>query len=213
MIDEAKVTAAIDEFMKNPEWKEVFQKAPGGAMERLAISFYFSKNKGSFTPEEFEEYRDLREEIEKSLDVEDLNYLIEKIEKPDSRDHYKQLLEKVQKRGGPEKPIEREEVTETEVTQTATDEAEEKEDQRDTKDPVPAPQEVEQTVSEQTEETKENGMEEKKKPVKLTLKAPTGKIPDAVKDLMLEKAKQRNAEAKEAMKGKETEQKPTQEQQ
>ena len=54
MIDPNKVTQAVMEFMQNPTWKEIFTNAPGGAMERLAISFYFSKFHDDFKPEDFE---------------------------------------------------------------------------------------------------------------------------------------------------------------
>ena len=55
MIDQKKVTEAIREFVKNPAWNDVFVNAPPGAMERLAISFYFSKFKDTFQPEDFDE--------------------------------------------------------------------------------------------------------------------------------------------------------------
>ena len=100
MIDPNKVTEAVMEFMANPVWKDIFVNAPGGAMERLAISFYFSKFHDEFTPEDFQEYRDLRDEYEHSLTEEDLNYLIENTDKDAAIKHYKDLLEKLQKGGG-----------------------------------------------------------------------------------------------------------------
>ena len=100
MVDEAKVTESIKEFMDNPEWKDVFQQAPAGAMERMAISFYFSKQHNDFSDAEFDEYRNLREEVERSLDEEDLNYLIEHINKEDSKAHYQQLLDKLKEKKG-----------------------------------------------------------------------------------------------------------------
>lgn len=100
MIDPNKVTEAVMEFMKNPSWKEIFTNAPGGAMERLAISFYFSKFHDQFQPEDFQEYRDLRDEYEKSLTEEDLNYLIENSDKENAKKHYQELLAKLQQSGG-----------------------------------------------------------------------------------------------------------------
>ena len=100
MIDPNKVTEAVMEFMKNPTWKEIFTNAPGGAMERLAISFYFSKFHDQFKPEDFQEYRDLRDEYEKSMTEEDLNYLIENSEKDNAKKHYQELLAKLQQSGG-----------------------------------------------------------------------------------------------------------------
>ena len=100
MIDPNKVTEAVSEFLQNPGWNEVFTNAPGGAMERLAISFYFSKFHDSFAPEDFEEYRNLREELERSLDEEDLTYLIENTDKPQAKQHYEELLQQLQGTGG-----------------------------------------------------------------------------------------------------------------
>ena len=100
MIDSNKVTEAVMEFMENPTWKDIFMNAPGGAMERLAISFYFSKYHDDFQPEDFQEYRDLRDEYEKSLTEEDLQYLIDNSDKPKAKSHYEELLGKLQKSGG-----------------------------------------------------------------------------------------------------------------
>lgn len=100
MIDPNRVTEAVMEFMKNPSWKEIFTNAPGGAMERLAISFYFSKFHDQFQAEDFQEYRDLRDEYEKSLTEEDLNYLIENSDKDNAKKHYQELLAKLQQSGG-----------------------------------------------------------------------------------------------------------------
>ena len=95
MIDQSKVAQAVREFMENPTWKEIFMNAPGGAMERLAISFYFSKFHDEFTPEDFSEYRALREEYEKSMNEEDLQYLIDNNDKPTAIKHYQELLDKI----------------------------------------------------------------------------------------------------------------------
>ena len=100
MIDPNKVTQAVMEFMQNPTWKEIFTNAPGGAMERLAISFYFSKFHDDFKPEDFDEYRALREEYEKSMTEEDLQYLIDNSDKDTAIKHYQELLDKLQKSGG-----------------------------------------------------------------------------------------------------------------
>ena len=95
MIDPNKVTEAVSEFLKNPQWKDIFMNAPGGAMERLAISFYFSKFHDSFQPEDFQEYRELRDEYEKSMTEEDLQYLIENSDKDTAIKHYQELLERL----------------------------------------------------------------------------------------------------------------------
>lgn len=135
MIDPNKVTEAVMEFMENPGWKDIFMNAPGGAMERLAISFYFSKFHDQFKPEDFQEYRDLRDEYEKSMTEEDLNYLIENSDKPNAIKHYQELLSKIQ---GGEQPtgtlrFEKEDATateggggeQTETTEAAAEQTEE----------------------------------------------------------------------------------------
>ena len=95
MIDPNKVTEAVMEFMQNPTWKDIFTNAPGGAMERLAISFYFSKFHDQFQPQDFQEYRDLRDEYEKSMTAEDLQYLIDNSDKENAIKHYQELLDKI----------------------------------------------------------------------------------------------------------------------
>ena len=100
MIDPNKVTEAVMEFMKNPIWKDIFTNAPGGAMERLAISFYFSKFHDQFKPEDFDEYRSLRDEYEKSMTEEDLQYLIDNSDKDTAIKHYTELLDKLRQSGG-----------------------------------------------------------------------------------------------------------------
>lgn len=100
MIDPNRVTQAVMEFMQNPTWKEIFMNAPSGAMERLAISFYFSKFHDDFKPEDFDEYRALRDEYEKSMTEEDLQYLIANSDKDAAIKHYQELLDKLNQGGG-----------------------------------------------------------------------------------------------------------------
>lgn len=153
MIDPNKVTEAISEFMKNPGWNDTFINAPAGAMERLAISFYFSKFHDSFAPEDFEEYRNLREEIEKSLGEEDLSYLIESTDKPDAKQHYQQLLEQLRASGGtPNGAITFEETKEESKEVPAQEEGESKEGGEETNAPT-EPQPTEELPKETAEPT------------------------------------------------------------
>ena len=144
MIDPNKITEAINEFMANPTWTDIFMKAPSGAMERLAIAFYFSKFHDDFKPEDFQEYRELRDEYEKSMTEEDLNYLIENSDKENAIKHYQELLDKIH---GGQQPsgdlrFEKEEKTEetpeggekVEETETATAENEHGEETTSVKD-------------------------------------------------------------------------------
>jgi hypothetical protein len=105
MIDPDKVTKAVMEFMQNPTWKHIFTNAPGGAMERMAITFYFSKYHDEFTPEDFQEYRELRDEYEQSMTAEDLQYLLDNSDSEAATKHYQELLSKVQQGGEPKGKI------------------------------------------------------------------------------------------------------------
>lgn len=100
MVDPEKISSAMAAFCENPQWKDIFFNAPPGAQERLAVLFYFSHNKDSFQAEDFEEYRNLREEIEASLGQEDLEYLVEVLDKPETKAHYQQLLDRLLQQGG-----------------------------------------------------------------------------------------------------------------
>ena len=161
MIDPNKVTEAINEFIKNPTWKDIFMNAPGGAMERLAIAFYFSKFHDEFKPEDFQEYRDLRDEYEKSMTEEDLNYLIENSDKENAIKHYQELLAKIQ---GGQQPtgdlrFEKEEKAEE------TPEGGEKVEETETATAENAQGSETESVEEKTEE-KPNGETEEKVSVK-----------------------------------------------
>ena len=88
-------TAAIEHFIndkKNGEaWRRILFEAPAYAMERIAISMYHSVFGKQMSKEEKEAYRALREEIEATLEREDLEYLI-KVMPDKQKGHYKALL-------------------------------------------------------------------------------------------------------------------------
>ena len=88
-------TAAINQFItdkKNGDaWRRILFEAPAYAMERIAISMYYSVFGKQMTREEKEAYRALREEIEATLEREDLEYLI-KYMPAKQKEHYKALL-------------------------------------------------------------------------------------------------------------------------
>ena len=166
MIDPNKVTEAVSEFLKNPGWKDIFMNAPGGAMERLAISFYFSKFHDSFKPEDFQEYRELRDEYEKSMTEEDLQYLIDNSDKDTAIKHYQELLDKIK---GGEQPTgtlrfekeEKQEETEggeeqTETTEAATAATEETRDGDEQTSTEKVVESQEQPQSEEQNQTEEN---------------------------------------------------------
>lgn len=94
MIQEERVIQAIKKFCtENDQFRDMFYQAPPVAKERLAIAFYFSTFKDQFQPEDFDEYRQLREQIESTMGREDLQFMIDHIGKPESVKHYQELLD------------------------------------------------------------------------------------------------------------------------
>ena len=95
MFTEDEVSKAIESFTKNDFWAEKLRKAPPGAQKRLALSFFFSEN-GKKPDFNLDEYRNYREYIEGSLDVADLDYLIENDTNDAARKHFGELKKKKQ---------------------------------------------------------------------------------------------------------------------
>ena len=94
-LDKNKVSQAIGYFTnhkKNGEaWKRILFEAPAFAMERIAISMFYSVFGKEMAKEEKEQYRNLRENIDASLEREDLEYLI-KVMPEKQKAYYKTLL-------------------------------------------------------------------------------------------------------------------------
>ena len=86
---------AIRQFLSDKQngeaWRKILFNAPAYAMERIAISMFYSVYKNDMSQEEKDAYRALREEIESSLTREDLEYLI-KVMPQKQKAHYKSLL-------------------------------------------------------------------------------------------------------------------------
>lgn len=89
LLDDAK-----REFLANPTWKHIYDGAPDGAKQRLEVSFLFSQNhkKWDKSPDVFCKYRDWREEVERGMTEEDLDYMLQAINKPAAIEHYRALL-------------------------------------------------------------------------------------------------------------------------
>ena len=89
LLDDAK-----REFLANPTWKHIYDDAPDGAKRRLEVSFLFSQNHKSWDkrPDMFCIYRDWREEVERGMTEEDLEYMLQATDKPAAIEHYKALL-------------------------------------------------------------------------------------------------------------------------
>ena len=90
-------TALLDDakrkFLANPAWKHVYDVAPAGAKRRLEVCFLFSVNhkKWDKRPDMFCSYRDWRDNVERGMTEEDLDYMMQATDKPDAIEHYKAL--------------------------------------------------------------------------------------------------------------------------
>jgi len=97
MIDESKVVEAGREMVKNPDWREVLENAPGAAYIRILLAFYASKNLDSMSQQEKDQYREFRETLETQLKAEELKYLSEAFDRmgvQKAHEHYQELYEK-----------------------------------------------------------------------------------------------------------------------
>ena len=81
----------INDKKNGSAWRRILFEAPAYAMERIAISMWHSVYGPSLSQEEKEQYRALREEIESSLEKDDLDYLI-KVMPEKQKEHYRSLL-------------------------------------------------------------------------------------------------------------------------
>ncbi len=74
-IDEKKMEAAFQAYMKNPGWKAEYDKAPTEACkEHYRYKFYYSKYYSPDT-EDANEFIEMLREQEKKLSIEDWEYL------------------------------------------------------------------------------------------------------------------------------------------
>ena len=90
---EAKKDAALFTFLKGPKWKKIYDAAPSGAKDKLALNFYWSTSKDDpgFSKGK---YLEQRERVESKLTAQDLGYLIETADNELARKHYTDLLRK-----------------------------------------------------------------------------------------------------------------------
>lgn len=71
---EKKIENALNEFCKNPHWKEKYDNAPSESCKRyVALGFYYSDNMGDIP--DYEEYKAERDELEKSFKKADWQHL------------------------------------------------------------------------------------------------------------------------------------------
>ncbi len=103
-MDSNKFELAIEKYTTDPKtgrptkWYAALYEAPAFAMERLALTFYYSANKDNLSEEELKEYHDLRKEIDLSLRKEDLEYLV-KVMPDKQKEYYKGLLALIPQEG------------------------------------------------------------------------------------------------------------------
>ena len=76
---EMLLTAARESFLRNPHWRRIYDMAPEGAKRRLEVSFFFTEHRGILNTDRdgrFEKYRAWREEVERRMTDEDIEYMI-----------------------------------------------------------------------------------------------------------------------------------------
>ncbi len=76
---EMLLTSARECFLRNPHWRRIYDMAPEGAKRRLEVSFFFTEHRGMLNTDpdgRFEKYRAWREEVERRMTDEDLEYMI-----------------------------------------------------------------------------------------------------------------------------------------
>ena len=78
-------------------WRKVLDFASVRARARIGLAMYYSFYKNEMSHEEREEYRKARDEVEDSLAIEDLQYLI-RVMPGKSKEHYMGL--EAMRRGG-----------------------------------------------------------------------------------------------------------------
>ena len=87
------LTAALGEFLANPEWKRIYDDAPTGAKRRLETMFWLSKNEATRRDTEtFMQYRKWRESVERSMTDEELLYMFKTLDNPAAKEHFAALL-------------------------------------------------------------------------------------------------------------------------
>ncbi len=91
MIDKVKMDFAINEYVKNPYWKEIYDNAPVNVKSYLSLDFYDDE-----FDLEVEEYLQEIKPIELKMTKSDWQYLIDNTENQIAKSHYKkkQLLAK-----------------------------------------------------------------------------------------------------------------------
>ena len=82
-----KISAAIEAFTGNKtngeRWQRILFEAPAYAMERIAVYFYEMYYKSILTEEDRVQINNLRDEIDATLEREDLEYLVKVMPEPE----------------------------------------------------------------------------------------------------------------------------------
>ena len=94
-------TAAIEAFINNKtngeRWRRILFEAPAYAMERIAVYFYEIHYKSVLTKEDCEQIKDLCDEIDATLEREDLEYLVKIMPEPE-KSRYMAMLNGMQQK-------------------------------------------------------------------------------------------------------------------
>ena len=91
---------AVSHFVSNKDngeaWRRILDLASVRARARVCVAMYYTVYKNEMSDEERVEYRKARDEVEDSLEIEDLQFLI-KVMPQSKKEHYRSLL--AQRRG------------------------------------------------------------------------------------------------------------------
>ena len=96
-----KISAAIEAFTGNKtngeRWQRILFEAPAYAMERIAVYFYEIHYKSVLTKEDCVQINNLRDEIDATLEREDLEYLVKIMPEPE-KSRYMAMLNGMQQK-------------------------------------------------------------------------------------------------------------------
>ena len=94
-------TKAIEAFISNKtngeRWRRILFEAPAYAMERIAVYFHETYYKSVLTKEDCEQIKDLCDEIDATLEREDLEYLVKVMPEPE-KSRYMAMLNGMQQK-------------------------------------------------------------------------------------------------------------------
>ena len=87
-MDEKELQKTIESFLENPFWAGYYDSAPSGAKEVIALGFYLSSSERAHNDPEVQS---ALEECRKTLEKEDVAYLVHNSPNPYERAFYRKM--------------------------------------------------------------------------------------------------------------------------